>query len=737
MARRLPSVWISTALGLATLISQTAVWAADPSKPCLVSSLHDFTPPMPRGTVGRTPGEVDWALTANTGSPTTASPTTNPLASQQAALDFTTQILIHNAETETATWGIDKFYDEFCAKATSPKGGGLALPHTCGLAYQYSVMSPGRPDVGLLRQALRADMRLLAVCGLSSSLPIKDATAEAAWFTLVLGLDEVMREGFNKKLVTADDGAVADDPLAKVSHDGDKTPAPSTATRPSNPSPAQPDTPPFDYKLSVMLAVLHKTPGLERACHQELYKPSLDGAGLSSLPCTLAIGSILWDVNLCELGSADASTGVADPQKKTGCTDSTKFGLSASNYPTDTCQPVSGAASVTAGVAWGFVYATLVKENILTRDTATTQAFCGFVASAVLRDDTALQAAYQKAHDALTEYQEAARMAYVSGDFTSEAMADQVANLFAALDVFEVTTGTDKCTATDRPCFESRDDRQIVTPYRRLLLIHEVIQAANGHDYSKAIAVVTRAVCTGQVTPTGQQLYDAYDYSLVVAQSDEPDADKVAAPAAGTAPPPVRVAYLSHGQTLCQLLYIGEDIITAQNATDLETAAENYGSVEGGWRFKSAVGDVWNISGILGVDYERQRLSLPQSHTYLSEGDIFAPVGVEHTMTRQDGGYWGYLISVIDVGKLVQTGGQQQSGSTQVTTNNGISFAQVWSPGLMVFRTAFSPSPFVYGIGLSYVPHLKIATPSGSGQTPVGGYRVMVFVGVDASLWPL
>src|SRR5579859_1494655 len=112
MPSRIPAGLISAACGFAALLLQMGVWAAD-APPCSVGALHDYTPPMPRGTVVRTPGQIDWALTAPAGQPST-SPATNPFSSQQAAVDYTTQLLIKNAETETATWGVDKFYESFC-----------------------------------------------------------------------------------------------------------------------------------------------------------------------------------------------------------------------------------------------------------------------------------------------------------------------------------------------------------------------------------------------------------------------------------------------------------------------------------------------------------------------------------------------------------------------------------------------------------------------------------------------
>jgi len=643
---------------------------------------------------------------------------------------------------------VDEFYKNFCTDDGS-KGAGLTLPHTCGLAYQYSVINPGRPDIGVLRQALRYDLRLLTVCGVTSWLDQGEHAQEAAWFTLALGLDEVMREGFNPRLVEADETDTEKDPLAKLSPSisasgGDTTKNTDEGTHAT----AQPDTPPFDYKLSVMIAVLHKTSGLQDACLAELSGTATGGTrqndrkttvdDFSTFPCTLMIGSILWNVHLCDVGSADADAEVAktavDPgsschggNKKPGQSDTdheTSFGLTYAALPNnDECKDSDHPTQQDSNLstAWNYVYGTLNAGNAKgTNDFDS--AFCAFIKNSTLKTNGQLKQAYKEVRSELDDYLKAARIAYMSGHFTAEDMGSAAARAFADLGMFKLTTQTNPCDSKDKLCFGSTDAEDVLSFYRRLLMIHEVIQAANGQDYKDAIAVLTRAVCIQQPSSglvTGYH-YDGYERTL--------------APADTAASPLIKE---SVGEPLCRLLYIGQDVIVAQNSADLEIAAEDFGSTEGSWRFKSANSSLWTISGVLSVDYEEQRLDVPNegaSHIY--QTTVFAPVGVELTWNWGEPGYYGAMLTLIDVGKAVQTGGGERVGKTQVATNTGLSFAQVWSPGLVVFHTFPAQSPFVFGLGYNYVPHLRTATTGGN-QAPVSGRRLMLFFGVDAALWPL
>lgn len=841
---------IATACAALALTTVSA-WADDAPAPCVATSFTYYTPPMPTGTVQRTPGQLDVQLPAVAGANTNASTASSSLAPQDAALQFTTQLLETDAETETSTWAVHRFYDDFCEtnKAKVDPAAGRWLPNTCGIAYQYDVINPGRPNIGVLQQALRQDVRLMGVCAMSNTLDTHDTSAHSdlkSWLVLGLGLNEVLREGFNVGLV---------DPKVNLA----KTTAGKTNTGPisgsegnqlpgneglsTNPSPT------FDVKLSLLFQVMHQTPGLRDACRDDLKnaadayanlhmfedavtqaQQALDHAnkdnrqalqeildkatqerdttrnanGFDRLSCNLYLGSIIWDVHECDEEWKDANKNVADKQeaetnaetdlaeieKELGNATTPSELVAAQNavknaranlitakddlkaatealknqpddtpgtlcyghnytFPTDTDEAgdrrdrglvfVSDNATIDTDCGSAndsplmrFIFGTISADlKVAPADAAYTGVeqcreltiHLGSLLTLGKDDSRSLAALYKEAGTALQQYLDKARNAYIAGDFASDDMADEMVTMTRALVCLESSDGRTVAKASSGGCQFDPGNQNILSDYRRLVMIHEVIQASNGHNYQKALSVLTRATCVGTVTDKNT-LKDLPGYDMGKGQASDADDEDAPKPSLGT--------------DTCRLLYVAQDVIQAQTSADLQTAVQDFASTTGSWRYKSASPDwIAGIGGILGIDVERDNLNLATGHKTVTSWNIIGPVGVEFTHRLNcTNGFAGVMINLIDVGQLIRTGGSTTSKGAQVTTNTGVGFGQVWSPGVLGYASIGS-SPFVVGFGVTHVPQLRIAQFPDGTTTTIGGYRVMLYFGVDTTLLPL
>lgn len=194
-------------------------------------------------------------------------------------------------------------------------------------------------------------------------------------------------------------------------------------------------------------------------------------------------------------------------------------------------------------------------------------------------------------------------------------------------------------------------------------------------------------------------------------------------------------------------------IVELANATDadqvartLEAAAAPVGSHRAKFRQRSAA-----LTALVGGGGGYEWLAGAEE---LAEGGIagpMAPIGLHLTTHGRKGrGSYGVLVSAIDLGALVS----QRLDSELVTDDESIEispepsprFQQVLSPGLWLtvgFGSRKKPSPFVLGVGASFVPTAREVTldPDGSGPesgktTARSAVRAGVFLAVDVTILP-
>ena len=185
-----------------------------------------------------------------------------------------------------------------------------------------------------------------------------------------------------------------------------------------------------------------------------------------------------------------------------------------------------------------------------------------------------------------------------------------------------------------------------------------------------------------------------------------------------------------------RILLIAGDVANAKHTVDLSTTINSIAGPTGGYKYKAVTPNLLTLTGLVGLDYERDRLKGPTIDTTVPARGAFAPVGLEYS-TPCGVASCGLLLSIVDVGGLVNYSNTQTTSKGNVASTPNSSFAQVESLGLYFARSFGSDSPFVWGFGTSYTPNLRSAMLTGGQTENLNAHRYMVFIGVDVTLAPL
>jgi hypothetical protein len=590
----------------------------------------------------------------------------------QDFVQLAASLLVYDAQTETGAWAVDRFYEDFCIGDGSLVG---KFPFTCTQAQRYEVVSPSRPDIAGLQRALRADLKVYLVCSAPAT-----ADSQAAWLTLAMGLDEILRGTFSPAGLGLGDGdtttaapAEAAVPAASTNALANAVGALAKATAKQNTPPDKPKAVTADVKLELLLQALHRTPGLIAAC-----KASTKA---NSFACAMYFGSLAYDADAVMQAAKDAKQG---------------------DVPCDRL--------------------TLIHRHLRQDAKATVCSRLGIVKATISGDLPGVDSPfgdpsghlpldgvpYFDADTAAAAYLDAAQRAYLSGNFMAGGMGRALAAALEDLCVLQHTadaTQSAACASKGYP-YTTTNAANGLGDLDRLIRLHDLLQAASGGDYYDALKILAASECSTDK----KNLQVGTDMGIDTSSSE------------------------------CRLLYVAADVVTATSTGDIETAVEQLGSTTAGWRYKEVSDGLWTLSGILGLDYERETLSGQGVSRTSYAGGLFAPIGIEYTHpTWCNNCYWGAMLSLIDVGNTVQFNSQQtvtgsNNSTGQVSTAPGL--RQVWAPGVMVFMSPFR-SPFVFGVGYSQTPAIRTAQFSNGSNVSLDSRRFMIYIGVDTELFPL
>jgi hypothetical protein len=171
-------------------------------------------------------------------------------------------------------------------------------------------------------------------------------------------------------------------------------------------------------------------------------------------------------------------------------------------------------------------------------------------------------------------------------------------------------------------------------------------------------------------------------------------------------------------------------IADAQTTADAQKVLDNWASPVGSWKLKRGHNTA-SIGALVGLSVADETLEGPGVQPYRGTAtSVFAPIGIDLSMST--GGNWtfGVFISVVDFGNLVsaRVRGSQDGQVTDTKTNVG--FQQIAAPGVFV-RWGIGKSPWVLAIGWARTPQLRTAELAGGAQTNLRSDRLMVGLGMD------
>lgn len=185
------------------------------------------------------------------------------------------------------------------------------------------------------------------------------------------------------------------------------------------------------------------------------------------------------------------------------------------------------------------------------------------------------------------------------------------------------------------------------------------------------------------------------------------------------------------GTETYRLLMIAGDIASANGTSDLSTTINSIAGPTGGYMYKTITPGLLTLTGLVGLDYERDQVSGGGISTSVVARGAFAPIGFEIS-TPCWGTSCGLLASLIDVGNLLSYSNTKSTSGGTISSGPNTTFAQVLSPGLYYVQ-GFKDSPFVIGIGASRTPRLRVAEISNTGKQDLDAYRVMIFIAIDVT----
>jgi hypothetical protein len=175
------------------------------------------------------------------------------------------------------------------------------------------------------------------------------------------------------------------------------------------------------------------------------------------------------------------------------------------------------------------------------------------------------------------------------------------------------------------------------------------------------------------------------------------------------------------------------EIAAAQSKEDVQRVLEAAAAPVGAWRKKRGSGHhTLTLNGYVGLQGGYEWLSGDDTNGSF-QGGLFAPVGLEASYGFSKSWSIGVLLSVIDLGALVDVRSEGDMDS-KVADTSTIGFRQVFSPGVYAVL-GLGRAPFALGAGLSLVPELRSVDLAEGGSTGANALRFSVFFATDITIF--
>jgi hypothetical protein len=181
-----------------------------------------------------------------------------------------------------------------------------------------------------------------------------------------------------------------------------------------------------------------------------------------------------------------------------------------------------------------------------------------------------------------------------------------------------------------------------------------------------------------------------------------------------------------------RVLNLGADLAAARSAEQVSAVIETFAAPVGSWRLKSRNRfSIW-LNGAFGLaggeEYTRSHTDssgVSRPGEWASQGQFFAPLGVDLSWGVSASWHLGFFVSLVDVGALAPL-----SSNSADTSFNALSFV---APGLYL-RFGVPEVPLLFGLGASHRPFARTVTVDGADQS-LAATTVSAFVAVDIPIF--
>lgn len=180
------------------------------------------------------------------------------------------------------------------------------------------------------------------------------------------------------------------------------------------------------------------------------------------------------------------------------------------------------------------------------------------------------------------------------------------------------------------------------------------------------------------------------------------------------------------------------EVASAKTKEDVQQALESAAAPVGAWRSKRGRGHhALTLNGYVGLEGGYEWLS-GESSKGSNQYGLFAPIGLEASCGFSKTWSIGILLSVLDLGALVDVRTDDGS-SSKVNNTSTIGFRQVFSPGGYLVLGLGGGFPLSVGTGISLTPELRSIDLAGdtSMAAKANALRFNVFLAVDITIFGL
>lgn len=171
-------------------------------------------------------------------------------------------------------------------------------------------------------------------------------------------------------------------------------------------------------------------------------------------------------------------------------------------------------------------------------------------------------------------------------------------------------------------------------------------------------------------------------------------------------------------------------VASAKDSADIKAALDKYAAPVGGYKEKRKRSWMGSVSAFVGVGGGGEQLDAKDDSDFHGHVGLFAPVGIDLACGK---GHWcdgaGVLLSIIDIGNLVSVRIDEVDAPDP-------SFEQVFSPG--IYGRWNLVGPFSVGGGIAAVPEMRRPHTKDDSDEPdaVGGFKAVVFIAADVTIFP-